>query len=83
MYSLWTDGGVNKLKSDSNGPEATTGNATILGDDPMKLQVVDEALYESSPLPYGGRYPCGNLVYNGVWYYGTYCSGASRTEFWW
>ena len=25
------------------------------------------------PAPYEGRYPCGSLVYNGVWYYGTYC----------
>ena len=78
MYSPWTDGSVNKLKSDSNGPEATTGNATILGDDPMKLQVVNEALYDSSPLPYGGRYPCGSVVYNGVWYYGTYCLGPKQ-----
>ena len=23
--------------------------------------------------PYRGRYPCGSLVHNGVWYYGTYC----------
>src|SRR5665811_1547157 len=27
----------------------------------------------SSSLPYAGRYPCGSLVFNGVWYYGTYC----------
>jgi len=27
--------------------------------------------------PYQGRYPCGSLVYNGVWYYGTYCTGPS------
>jgi hypothetical protein len=25
--------------------------------------------------PYKGRYPCGSLVYNGIWYYGTYCLG--------
>ena len=79
MYSPWTDGRVNKLQSDSNGldrgEKATTGSATILGNDPMKLQVVGEGLYESGPAPYGGRYPCGSLVYNGVWYYGTYCLG--------
>jgi hypothetical protein len=75
MYSPWTDGGVNRLKSDSCGAGATTGSATILGNDPMRLQVVNEGLYESSPLCYGGRYPCGTLVYNGIWYYGTYCLG--------
>ena len=29
----------------------------------------------ASPRPYEGRYPCGSLVYNGIWYYGTYCLG--------
>lgn len=75
MYSPWTDGVVHKLKSESLGAGATTGYATILGDDPMELRVVNEGLYKSSSLPYGGRYPCGSLVYNGVWYYGTYCLG--------
>jgi hypothetical protein len=23
--------------------------------------------------PYEGRYPCGSLVVDGVWHYGTYC----------
>jgi len=30
------------------------------------------ARVEGSPAPYQGRYPCGSLVHNGVWYYGTY-----------
>jgi hypothetical protein len=30
-------------------------------------------VYPGNPAPYGGRYPCGSLVYKGVWYYGTYC----------
>ena len=75
LYSPWTDGSVNKLKSDSCGAGATTGNAAIVGDNPLKLQIGDEGLYESSPAPYGGRYPCGSLIHNGVWYYGTYCLG--------
>lgn len=73
MYSPWTDGVVNGLKSGSGGRGATTGFAAILGDDPLKLEVVDQGVYKSDPAPYGGRYPCGSLVYNGVWYYGTYC----------
>lgn len=75
LYSPWTDGVVNGLRSDSAGRDATTGHATILGDDPMKLEVVNQAVYKSDPSPYNGRYPCGSLVYNGVWYYGTYCLG--------
>ena len=73
LYSPWTDGEAHGVKSNSDGKDATTGNATILGDDPLKLQVVHPAVYKSAPSPYTGRYPCGSLVYNGVWYYGTYC----------
>ena len=73
LYSPWTDGNVNGLNSGSGGKDATTGHATILGDDPLKLQVVNQGVYKSNPSPYASRYPCGSLVYNGVWYYGTYC----------
>ena len=73
MYSPWTDGSVNGLGVYSGGGGAATGNATIIGDDPLHLVVTNQAIYKSAPAPYGGRYPCGSLVYNGVWYYGTYC----------
>ena len=73
MYSPWTDGTVKGLRSNSAGKEASTGFATIIGDDPLTLQVVDQGVYKSDPAPYASRYPCGSLVYNGVWYYGTYC----------
>jgi hypothetical protein len=73
LYSPWTDGNVNGLGSGSGGENATTGHATILGDDPLKLVVTNQGLFKSSPRPYEGRYPCGSLVHNGVWYYGTYC----------
>lgn len=73
LYSPWTDGNVNGLGASSAGKDAATGHAKIVGDDPLKLQVVDQAIYKSDPSPYEGRYPCGSLVYNGVWYYGTYC----------
>ena len=75
LYSPWTDGNVNGLNSGSAGHEATTGYATILGDDPLKLRVVNQGVYKSAPDPYPSRYPCGSLVYNGAWYYGTYCLG--------
>lgn len=73
LYSPWTDGGVNGLNSNSSGTNATTGQAMILGDDPLRLSVTNQSVFVSSPQPYEGRYPCGSLVHNGVWYYGTYC----------
>jgi hypothetical protein len=73
LYSPWTDGNVNGLGCSSAGEDAATGNATVVGDDPLKLTVVDHAVFKSSPRPYEGRYPCGSLVHDGVWYYGTYC----------
>lgn len=83
LYSPWTDGNVNGLGSTSGGDGATTGHATILGDDPLKLTVTGQGVYKSSPRPYEGRYPCGSLVHEGVWYYGTYClhpSGGIRRD---
>lgn len=35
--------------------------------------MVEQAVYRSDPAPYQSRYPCGSLVHDGVWYYGTYC----------
>ena len=78
MYSPWTDGNVNGLGSNSAGKDATTGFAAIIGDDPLTLQVVDQGVYKSDPAPYQSRYPAGSLVYNGVWYYGTYCLGGGQ-----
>ncbi|MCX8107180.1 MAG: hypothetical protein N3G20_00080, partial [Verrucomicrobiae bacterium] len=73
LYSPWTDGTVNGLNSNSAGAGATTGHATIIGDDPLRLVVTNQGVWKSSPHPYEGRYPCGSLVHRGVWYYGTYC----------
>jgi hypothetical protein len=49
-----------------------TGNARILGDDPLHLTVENLGIEYARAAPYGGRYPCGTLVHDGVWYYGTY-----------
>ena len=73
LYSPWTDGEVKGVRSSSFGPHATTGYATLVGDNPLKLEIINAGVYPGNPAPYGGRYPCGSLVYNGVWYYGTYC----------
>jgi hypothetical protein len=37
LYSPWTDGSVGDVKSGSGGEKATTGHATIVGDDPLNL----------------------------------------------
>jgi hypothetical protein len=73
LYSPWTDGTVDTVRSSSAGRKATTGHATIVGDSPLDLVVSNPGIYASDPSPYGGRYPCGSLVHAGVWYYGTYC----------
>jgi len=76
LYSPWTDGVTDGVGSGSGGKDARTGNAVMIGDDPLRLEIKNTAPPQpASPAPYEGRYPCGSLVYNGVWYYGTYCLG--------
>lgn len=73
LYSGWADGEVGYESSQSSGgPKATTGTAKIVGDDPLYLKITSIGTVKASALPYRGRYPCANLVYNGVWYYGNY-----------
>jgi len=75
LYSPWTDGTTDGMRSSSDGPNATTGQAIMIGDDPLNLKIKTLGLTKGNPHPYQGRYPCGSLVHNGVWYYGTYCLG--------
>jgi hypothetical protein len=81
LYSPWTDGNTEgmtsvSIENDKDWPLATTGNAVMIGDDPQNLVVKNTSEpQKASPKPFEGRYPCGSLVYNGVWYYGTYCLG--------
>lgn len=86
LYTPWTDGsfGERKLPFDCSSKatdvsnagrdgKAGTGNARILGNDPLDLTLENLGVEYASPAPYGGRYPCGSLMHNGIWYYGTYC----------
>jgi len=88
LYSPWTDGWFEEHESDpmlycsshlrhpSNADrdgQSATGHAKITGDDPMALTLENLGVDYARPAPYGGRYPCGSLVHDGVWYYGTYC----------
>src|SRR5580700_2864612 len=73
LYSPFTDGTVGGVEANSGGLLANTGQAKIVGDDPLQLRVVPLGVHASSPWPYGGRYPSASLVHDGIWYYGTYC----------
>lgn len=65
--------GNNWLKEYEHTGPAVTGQGVMEGDDPMHLKVYSLGIQKAAAAPYHGRYPCGSLVYNGVWYYGTYC----------
>lgn len=74
LYSPWTDGAVNGVLSNSDlGKRAISGYATILGNNPLNLTITEAGTYPAGAEPYEGRYPSANLLYNGIWYYGTYC----------
>jgi hypothetical protein len=78
QYSPWTDGVTEGLSSNSGGEGAVTGQAVLIGNDPLHLTIKNTAPPQAaSPRPYEGRYPCGSLVYNNIWYYATYCLGPS------
>jgi hypothetical protein len=78
LYSPFTDGVCPRLDgsydtSSSGGENATTGQAVIEGDNPLTLKIYSLGLAKANPKPYQGRYPCGSMIYDKVWYYGTYC----------
>jgi len=83
MYSPWTDGKISGEECQSgwqDSKNAFTGQAKITGDDPLNLEIVSLGKYLGPALPYGGRYPCGSLVYDGIWFYGTYCLDNEKVE---
>lgn len=71
------------MKSDSGDKlkrGGTTGHAVMTGDDPLKLDIRNTSPpREAQAKSYRSRYPCGSLVQNGIWYYGSYCLGAGAT----
>lgn len=82
LYSPWTDGMTDGVRcSSGGGKDAHTGHAVMIGDDPLKLVIKNTSSPKAaSARPYNGRYPCGSLVYNGIWYHGTYCLGPNGSE---
>jgi hypothetical protein len=84
LYSPYTDGSCRRLDGSSDyswsgGETATTGHAVIEGSDPLDIVVYSLGTQVASSKPYEGRYPCGSLIHNGIWYYGTYCLGPSAS----
>ncbi len=73
MYSCYTDGSVNGEGAFSPRPRS----GKIVGTDPLRLQVsaigklIDHNGNDKIAGKYG-RYPCAQLMYNDIWYYGTY-----------
>ncbi|GHU63184.1 hypothetical protein FACS1894123_05450 [Bacteroidia bacterium] len=73
LYSPYTDGSVWRLDGswdNSNswsGANAVTGQAVLEGNDPLSLVVYSLGTQPGPATPYEGRYPCGSLMYNGVW----------------
>jgi len=77
LYSPWTDGTTDGVRCSSGaGKNAHTGQAVMIGDDPLHLVIKNTSPPKlASAEPYRGRYPAGSLVRDGIWYYGTYCLG--------
>lgn len=80
LYSPFTDGITDGIHAGSWHPKETTGNVVMKGDDPQHLSIKNTSRpQKAAAYPYGGRYPCGSLMHDGVWYFGTYCLGITPT----
>ena len=75
IYCPWTDGFIDEDECHSYLRDGVTqtGQIKIVGEDPFQLQLINLGHMDASPEPYEGRYPSGCLVYNNVWYHGSYC----------
>ena len=88
LYSPFTDTighGVNGVMARSDrGENAVVGHATMVGDDPMDLTVINPGTIPGPGGQYPGRYPCASLHHDGIWYIGTYgLTGAGYGGFNW
>ena len=75
LYCPWADGFIDEDECHSYLRDGVTqtGQIKIVGEDPFQLQLINLGHMNASPEPYEGRYPSGCLVYNNVWYHGSYC----------
>ena len=51
LYSPWTDGTTDGMRSSSGGPNATTGQAVMIGDDPLHLKIKALGITKGNPHP--------------------------------
>jgi hypothetical protein len=72
LYSPYTDGIAGGVPVMSSKPVAYTGAAIIRGNDPLRLSIEVRERHGRECERYDGNYPCGSLVHDGIWYYGTY-----------
>ena len=75
LYCPWADGFIDEDECHSYLRDGVTqtGQIKIVGEDLFQLQLINLGHMDASPEPYEGRYPSGCLVYNNVWYHGSYC----------
>jgi hypothetical protein len=67
-YSTWTDGFIEGYECISNTGGNCTGQAKLVGEDPLNLGIINLGKMYSGP----AYYPCVSLIANGVFYYGSY-----------
>jgi hypothetical protein len=67
-YSTWTDGNIDAFHCNSCIRALATGQAKIVGNDPLNLKVVNLGRIYSGQ----NYYPCVSLIANNVFYIGTY-----------
>jgi hypothetical protein len=83
LYTPYTDGVTDGVRVSSGGGLETgfmTGHAVLKGESPLDLEIKNTSQPKKAlAAPYRGRYPCGSLIHNGIWYHGTYCLGPSAS----
>eukprot|EP01084_Bolivina_argentea_P068325 124373_1 len=82
LYTPFTDGtiilsnnkSITSMSGSGSNPSynSTTGFVTVSGNNVSNLQLISGGTFTASTYPYRGRYPCGSLIYNNTWFYGTY-----------
>jgi hypothetical protein len=69
MYSCWTDGNIDNFSTNSNIRSQSTGQAKIIGSDPLNMKFENLGRMWSGGANY---YPCISLIADDVFYIGTY-----------
>ena len=68
LYTPWTDGKIGEYVANCPNP----GQCKAEGGDPLDLTIGILPNVVSDGGAGHGLYPCGSLMYNGIWYYSTY-----------